>query len=189
MRIAAVSSVMLVAMSVPLLVMPVHLNLACLAGILLGGWQALVAAFCVSVIGGLLQHGGITAVGINTLILAAEAGVASLVYRRLTRLGPAASAVIASALAVMLATSLMMGALLVATPDDSPLEAIAAGLLGHEEHEHEHLAAAYGHYSSANAVLRTLLPVLAIGLAFEVAATACITGFIARVRPTLLRKD
>ena len=64
------SAVMLVGMSIE--VVPYHLNLSVITGIVLGPWLALVAAFIVNLLLGLIGHGGITVVGLNTLVIGFE---------------------------------------------------------------------------------------------------------------------
>ena len=71
--LGALAAVMLVAMSLEILPIAYHLNLSVAAGILLGPSLGFVAAFIVNLMLALVGHGGITVVGLNTLLLGAEA--------------------------------------------------------------------------------------------------------------------
>jgi cobalt/nickel transport system permease protein len=84
----ALGGLMLAAMSIPLGPLDYHLTLAGPVGVLLGGAGAFQVAFVVSAILALMGHGGLTAVGLNALILGAAAAVARRAYRVAgTRLG------------------------------------------------------------------------------------------------------
>ncbi len=69
---ALFSALGLLVMSIPL-GLPIHINLMVLFGILLGPSWALIVAFTVNVILAFLGHGGVTAIGLNTLLLWAQA--------------------------------------------------------------------------------------------------------------------
>ena len=77
---AAVAAMMLVAMSIPLGV-PYHINLTALAGIILGPWWSLIACFVVNGILASFGHGGVTIVGLNTLVTWFEALAGFYLYR------------------------------------------------------------------------------------------------------------
>ena len=70
--LAVLSAMMLVAMSSEIVPLAYHLNLTVIAGTLLGPVLAPIAAFIVCVILALLGHGGITVIGLNTILIAAE---------------------------------------------------------------------------------------------------------------------
>src|SRR5512139_4286243 len=71
--LGVLSAVMLVAMSLEILPIAYHLNLSVATGILLGPSLGFVAAFIVNLMLALLGHGGITVMGLNTLLLGTEA--------------------------------------------------------------------------------------------------------------------
>ena len=71
--LGVMGAVMLLAMSVPLGFIPFHINLTALSGIILGPNYGFLAAFIVNLILAFLGHGGITVVGLNTLIVGSEA--------------------------------------------------------------------------------------------------------------------
>ncbi|MDD3149536.1 MAG: energy-coupling factor ABC transporter permease [Candidatus Gastranaerophilales bacterium] len=74
------SALMLVAMSIEL---PIgyHLNFAVLAGILLGPTLSVLVIFVVNTFLAFLGHGGITVIGLNTIVLSLEALIAFGLYR------------------------------------------------------------------------------------------------------------
>src|SRR5439155_24057530 len=81
----ALGGLMLAANALPIGPLEYHLSLAGPIGILLGPLGAFQAAFAVSAILALLGHGGLTVVGLNTLVLGAGAAVARPVYGALAR--------------------------------------------------------------------------------------------------------
>jgi cobalt/nickel transport system permease protein len=76
----ALGAMMLAAMSVPLGPLDYHLALAGPVGVLLGPAAAFQVVFVVTAILAFLGHGGFTAIGLNTLLLAGAATGASLTY-------------------------------------------------------------------------------------------------------------
>lgn len=95
----ALGGLMLAAMAIPLGPFEFHVTLAGPVGVLLGVAGAFQVAFVVSVILALMGHGGLTVVGLNTLVLGAGAAVAATVYRPLAaRLSPGMSLAIAAAM-------------------------------------------------------------------------------------------
>ena len=71
--LGALSAAMLVAMSLEIVPLAYHINLSVVTGILLGPSLGFIAAFIANFILALMGHGGITVMGLNTLILGAEA--------------------------------------------------------------------------------------------------------------------
>lgn len=70
--VAVVSALMLVAMSSEIVPLAYHVNLTVVAGVLLGPVLSLIASFIVEIVLSLLGHGGVTVLGLNTLIIASE---------------------------------------------------------------------------------------------------------------------
>ena len=121
-KIAVVSvlgALMLLAMSMPLpFVIPYHLNLSALTGILVGPLYAGLAIFSVNFILALIGHGGITIVGLNTIVLSVEATVAFFMFRILrkifnNKIFPAAF--IATFAALIVSTSLSISVVYIGT--------------------------------------------------------------------------
>lgn len=108
----ALGAMMLAAMAVPLGPLDYHLSLAGPVGVLLGPAAALQVMFIVSLILAFAGHGGLTVVGLNTLVLALSGITASVVYRPLARrLAPAPALALASAAGQAVAGALFFAVL------------------------------------------------------------------------------
>ncbi len=69
---ALFAALSLIVMSVPL-GLPVHINLMVLVGIIVGPWWALIVSFIVNSLLSSIGHGGVTVIGLNTLLLWSQA--------------------------------------------------------------------------------------------------------------------
>lgn len=111
-----VAALMLIGMSVPLGPLPIHLSLAVLSGIIAGPALGFIAVFVVNFLLAFFGHGGMTIVGLNTLIIGTEAFVGSLLFRLLSKkLTAFKSASIATAIAVFVSMTLMVGLIGIST--------------------------------------------------------------------------
>ncbi len=81
--LGVMAAVMLVSMSTEIVPIAYHVNLTVLAGIMVGPAMGFLAAFIVDLILALFGHGGITVVGLNTLILGAECALGYYIFRAL----------------------------------------------------------------------------------------------------------
>lgn len=153
--VGMVSALVLVAMSVELVPIAYHLNLTVVAGVLLGPWMGVVAAFVVATILALLGHGGITVIGLNTLLLGTEIALGWLMFRTLTKLLGRArirwSGALATVLTLAVTTGLLVGIVAIAGAENveqgtgalDPVELtfedpFAGGLFGGRADEHGH---------------------------------------------------
>jgi cobalt/nickel transport system permease protein len=84
--LGVMAAVMLVGMSTEFVPIAYHVNLTVLAGIIVGPAMGFVVAFIVNLILALFGHGGITVVGLNTLIIGAECVLGYYVFHALYRL-------------------------------------------------------------------------------------------------------
>lgn len=156
--IGAVSALVLVAMSSEIVPIAYHINLTVVAGVLLGPWLGAISAFIVVLVLALLGHGGITVVGLNTLMIAAEMAIGwALVRGGVRLLGRSRVGVVsgvATVLTLAITTSLLVGVVALAGTggavretgalDPETLEfrdpfsdgVFSLGLLG-GEHEHD----------------------------------------------------
>jgi cobalt/nickel transport system permease protein len=111
--IGAVSALVLIAMSTEIVPIAYHINLTVIAGVLLGPWLGAISAFIVVLVLALLGHGGITVVGLNTLVIAAEIAIGwALVKGGLRLLGrPRISLVagVATVVTLALTTTMLVG--------------------------------------------------------------------------------
>lgn len=105
----ALGGLMMAAMAIPLGPIEYHLTLVGPVGVLLGASGALPVIFVVSATLALVGHGGLTVVGLNTLVMGAVAVVARATYGVLARrLSPAWSLALASGLGHLVAGSLWL---------------------------------------------------------------------------------
>jgi len=74
---------MLVAMNLEILPLAYHINLSVVSGILLGPALGFLAAFIANLMLALMGHGGITVMGLNTLLLGSEAVLGHTVFHLL----------------------------------------------------------------------------------------------------------
>lgn len=133
-RIGVMAALMMAAMSVPLGFIPYHVNLTALTAVTLGPWAGFIAVFITNLMLALVVHGGITTVGLNTLVIGAEVFAAWAVFRGLlfalrvvrgAKLGDlsartvAGIAAIATIAALVLSTSLMVGVVALTQVDPS----------------------------------------------------------------------
>lgn len=111
--IGVVSAMMLVAMSAEIVPIAYHVNLTVVAGMLLGPWASLIAAFIVVFMLALLGHGGITVVGLGMLVIAAEMLLGNALVRLLTQLAGrprvALMSGVATVITLALSTTLVVG--------------------------------------------------------------------------------
>lgn len=210
--VGAVSALVLIAMGTELVPIAYHINLTVVAGVLLGPWLGAIAAFVVVLVLALLGHGGVTVVGLNTLVIAAEMAIGWALFRAGAAVfGRSRVAIVSGVVTVFtlaLTTTMLVGIVALAGTgatardtgalDPHTLElknpfsegVVRIGLLGHD---HEHADAAEGNDAHGTegalnlgrfaAVVYTLGP---IGWLLEALVTAGILGYVARVRPTLV---
>lgn len=111
--LAVMATLMVGAQSVVLPPIGYHLNLTALSGIILGPALGIIAAFIVNLILAMVGHGGITVVGLNTLVFGAEMALGYYLFRGLRgalrgRLGVGLAAGAATLLSLLAGTLLMI---------------------------------------------------------------------------------
>jgi cobalt/nickel transport system permease protein len=183
--LGAVAAVMLVAMSLEILPIAYHLNLSVVAGILLGPSLGFMAAFIVNLMLAFVGHGGITVVGLNTVLLGTEALLGHTLFYLFRKGLPVFwSAAVATILSLFLASLLLIGIVGVSHVD-------AESFAHHHEHEggvteqtHEQ------HHEPESSSLRTFAVIVlslgSIGWIIEGAITGAVIQFISKVKPDLL---
>ncbi len=196
-RLGVVAAIMMVGMSLEVVPIAYHFNLSVLAGILLGPAAGFLAAFVVVFVLALFGHGGITVVGLNTLVIGSEVVLGSLLFRAFGRLvgnRPFWQAFLTTVAALAVSTTLMVGIIGVAQinpAEQAPRAVIAfknpfeAGLFRVEvfaEEPHEAEAESLDLPTFA-AVVYTLG---AVGWLLEGALTGVIVRYLSQVRPDLL---
>lgn len=175
--LGVLSATMLVAMNLEILPLAYHLNLSAVAGILLGPSLGFVAAFLVNLMLALIGHGGITVIGLNTLMLGTEALLGHFLFFFLPKKLPVFwRAALATAGALFLVSLLLIAVVGISHSD------IDAFL----EHDHE----GHGDPAKQGASLSTfawmVLGLGALGWIIEAAISGAVIRFLSRVRPDLL---
>lgn len=172
--LGALSAVMLVAMSLEILPIAYHINLSVVAGILLGPALGFVAALIANLILALMGHGGITVIGLNTILLGSEAVVGHALFSLFGNRFPVFwRAATATVLTLLVTTLLLIG--IVAASNMNPVQFLAHG----------------GEHDPAGRVSVSLFAVMAfslgsLGWIIEAAITGFVLKFISKVKPGLL---
>lgn len=206
--LAVVSALMLVAMSSEVVPLAYHVNLTVIGGVLLGPWLSILAAFIVEVVLAMLGHGGVTVLGLNTLVIALEMVLGAALFRVLLRVLKRdrlrSAAFWATVLTLAVTTTVLVGIVALggraaATRETGALDpgtlsftnpfaegVFSVGLFsGGEAAAPAAPAAEEAPLSVARfaAVVYTLGP---LGWILEGFITAAVLGYVARVRPGLL---
>jgi cobalt/nickel transport system permease protein len=157
----ALGALMLAAMSLPLGPLEYHLTLAGPIGVLLGPAGALQVAFVTSVILAMFGHGGLTVIGLNTLVLTVASTGAWAAYRLWGgRMRPAWALASGTAAGQLVAGGVWFA-----------IVWLASGPPGAARH---------------GAVVLLALPLWLLGAAFEALVAWGVGRFLARVHPGLL---
>jgi cobalt/nickel transport system permease protein len=172
--LGALSAAMLVGMSIPILP-GYHINLSVVTGILIGPSLGFVAAFIANMILAFMGHGGITVVGLNTLLLGSEAVLGhTLFYLFKKRLPVFWRAVLATLMTLFITTTILIGIVAMAHIDPEML---------HHGEDHGHEPTGQG---SISTFALLVLTIGAVGWIIEAAITGAVVRFISQVKPDLL---
>ncbi|ACB85500.1 energy-coupling factor ABC transporter permease [Natranaerobius thermophilus] len=206
-KAAMAAAFMLVAMSVPLGFLPIHLSMAVLAGILVGPGIGFLSVFVVNFILALVGHGGITIVGLNTLVIGLEVLVGAKIFSYLlskTTVWKAAFLAVIPALIVSLVFTVSLVGATVSWAEALPYhqhdcdhdhdhdDRSHANHNGHDSHGHsegngEGIETALSEIHILTLTGWTaLLVILAVGITLEAILTAIIANYIYKVKPDLL---
>jgi cobalt/nickel transport system permease protein len=194
--LAVLAALMLVAMSIPLGFIHYHVNLTILVSLLLGPWLAFIGVFVVNFFLGFLGHGGLTVVGLNTLVLGSEVFLAYYIFFGLRRLFKTVPSVLGTTVITLLLSSLLMVSI-VAAAGLSPAWLEDDHHHDHEHHDHEHArhdhgshdhdpGHAGGFWGYLEAYAKFILPLLLLGALIEAAVTGGIVAYLHKVKPGLV---
>jgi cobalt/nickel transport system permease protein len=166
---------MLVGMSLPteFIIPGYHINLSVVTGILIGPALGFLAAFIANLILALMGHGGITVIGLNTLLLGSEAILGHTFFYLLRMVPVFWRAVLATVLTLFVTTLLLIGFVALSHLDPELL---------HQGEEHGPALAG----GSLRTFAFLILSIGAIGWIIEAAITGAVVKFISRVKPDLL---
>ncbi len=172
--LGAMAAAMLVGMSIP--VLPgYHINLSVVTGILIGPSLGFIAAFIANLILALMGHGGITVLGLNTILLGSEAVLGHTFFYLLKNRMPIFwRAALVTVVTLFITTMILIGFVAISHIDPEAL---------HHGEEHGRELHAQGAVSTFAALVLTIG---ALGWIIEAAITGAVVKFIAQVKPDLL---
>ncbi|HEX2987082.1 MAG TPA: energy-coupling factor ABC transporter permease [Chloroflexota bacterium] len=203
--LGVMSALMLVAMSLELAPIGYHINLTVISGIVLGPALGFLAAFLVNLVLAFFGHGGITVVGLNTLIIGVEIVLGYYLFHGIRaifglRPGVIVEAGMTAVLALVCSTFLMFGIVALSNvnpgqvtheegaPRPSTLtfrNPVGQGALSIEPFPHEEQPGpAQG--IDLFTFMRLVLGLGSVGWILEALITGLIAGYVARVRPDLM---
>jgi cobalt/nickel transport system permease protein len=195
--LAFTAAMMLISMSLEIVPIAYHLNLSVLTGILLGPAMGFVAAFLVNFMLALVGHGGLTVVGLNSLVIGLETFCGYWLFHFFNRLfKPALAGGLSVVLTLFLSTSLVVG--LVALSRLSPAEVGELAETGHpsekglfsfhggHHHEDRHEAESAKPAISLSTFAKGAYILGSIGWILEALLVGFILRFIAQVKPEMI---
>jgi cobalt/nickel transport system permease protein len=173
--LGAVSAAMLVAMSLEILPIFYHINLSVVAGILLGPALGFLAAFIANLILALMGHGGITVIGLNTLLLGSEAVLGHTLFHLFKKIRPVFWRAATATVLTLFITTVALISIVAASHIDPELI----------RHGGEHGQIHKGQVSVKTFAIM-VLSLGIIGWTIEAAITGAVVKFISQVKPDLL---
>jgi cobalt/nickel transport system permease protein len=188
------AAVMVLGASVEIVPIAYHVNLTVISGILLGPSLIFLATFVVNVILALFGHGGITVIGLNTLVLSIEGVLGYYLFRLFWRISKrlTLATFLATLIALLFSTFAMIGVVSLGTSHYEDLihqegKGIFEFHLSKEE-EHHPGEAVEGKVNLKR-FIGIILALGSIGWILEGVITTLITRYIYRLRPDLLHLE
>ncbi len=189
-------AVMVLGASVEIVPIAYHVNLTVISGILLGPSLIFLATFVVNVILALFGHGGLTVIGLNTLVLSIEGILGVLFFRLFWRIFKRISATtfLATVLALSLSTFSMIGVVSLGVSHYEELihsgekEGIFEFKLFKGDHHHHEGVKGRGDVDLKHFIV-IVLSLGVIGWCLEGIVTTLICLYIYRLRPDLLKLE
>jgi len=188
------AAAMVLGASVEIVPIAYHVNLTVISGILLGPSLIFLATFVVNMILALFGHGGITVIGLNTLVLSIEGilgfSLFRLFWRLLKRLTPAVF--FATFLALLVSTFAMIGVVSLGTSHyEELIHQEGKGLFEFHfsKEKEDHHGDVAEKKVNLNRFIAILLSLGFIGWMMEGVITTLIVRYIHRLRPDLLRLE
>lgn len=173
---SALGGIMLAVMAIPVPVTAFDycMTLAGPVGVLLGAAGAFQASFVVTLILALMGQGGVSVIGLNTLVLGAGAALARPAYKLLVRrLSPALSMAVATAFTQLFSSALWIAVLWIS---------VHLSPVAERAHEVQHVLV----WLRGGAILMVLVATLAVAVVIESLLAYGLARFLVGVRPDLL---
>jgi cobalt/nickel transport system permease protein len=158
-----------------------HFNLSVVTGIILRPRLSVLAALMVNAILALMGHGGITVIGLNTIVLSAEMIAGYVVFSFLTRMNMrlTRAGFVATVIGLFVGTSIGFGTIALGSPWID--RALRAGVGEEFAHGIE------GPSLNLARLAIIMFGVGAVGWVFEGILSAAILGYLHKVYPDILR--
>lgn len=181
------SAIMLIGMSIPLGIVPVHLSLGILTGFIVGPGLGFIVLFVVNLILALVGHGGITVVGLNTLVIGLEIFIGFYLFSFLINNIKNLKLSILISVFIAITISLIFMFTIVAQTEGLAENLPSYLHLSSEEQNFENLddvlnAVDYVFFNGWTAIFIILL----VGILIEAIATYLIIKFLLKIRPDIL---
>ena len=189
------AAVMVLGASVEIIPIAYHVNLTVISGILLGPSLIFLATFVVNVILALFGHGGLTVIGLNTLVLSIEGVAGYFLFRFFWRLLRrfTMAAFFATFLALAASTFAMIGVVSLGTAHyEELIHQERRGIIGFEfgkEKEAHPTGDVPEKEVNLKRFISIILPLGFIGWVLEGIITVLVARYIQRLRPDLLRLE
>ncbi len=195
--VGVVSALMIVGMTLEIVPIGYHINMTVIAGIMLGPALGFISVFIVDLILAMFGHGGITVVGLNTLILGTEAVLGFYLFRGFLSVFSKSSfstvlaAVLGTIFCLIISTFLMIGVVYISEVNPERalhIEENSAGkILVFELHgEHEEHEIHTDKRVNIATFARIVLFLGMFGWMLEAAISGLVIRYISRVRPNLI---
>ena len=176
-----ISAIMIVGMTLEIVPIAYHINLTVLAGIVLGPSLAFIAVFIVDMLISMFGHGGVTVVGLNTIIIGAEAVLGYYLFQLFREVMGNKSMFWASSLAALLSlflsTMIMLGIVYLSHVSPEKL-----GNIGH-------LISGTGSGINFPRFAKTVFVLSPLGWILEAVITGLVVKYVYRVRPDLILQE
>ena len=181
------AALMLITMSIEIIPPIYHINLAALSGIILGPNLSILAILVVNIILAFLGHGGVTVIGLNTLVISLEAVIAyfgfKFLYSKFKKIF--ASTLIAVFIALFVSSCATIGVVYLGTRDLSSFVEHHEHSDHHEEKEEQEEQENDEDFDLKKFIL-LVMSLSLVGWTLESAITAFIVNYINNVRPDIL---
>ncbi len=195
--IGIVSAIMIVGMTLDIVPIAYHINVSVIAGIVLGPALGFIAVFIVDLIIAMFGHGGITVVGLNTLIIGTEAVLGFYFFHAFlgvlgtARFSAGLSAAIATVVSLIISTSLMIGIVYISQVNPERVFHHHNGnshrkILSLESHEENEKDEMQNKKIDIGAFAKTVFFLGLFGWALEAVITGFVIRYVSRVRPDLI---
>ncbi|HVP78652.1 MAG TPA: energy-coupling factor ABC transporter permease [Thermodesulfobacteriota bacterium] len=189
------AAVMVLGASVEIIPIAYHVNLTVISGILLGPSLIFLATFVVNVILALFGHGGITVIGLNTLVLSIEGVAGYFLFRIFWKFSRRLTLAVflATFLALAISTFAMIGVVSLGVSHyEELIHQEKGGMIGFEfgkEKKPHQTEAVPEEEVNLKRFISIILPLGFIGWVLEGIITVLVARYIRRLRPDLLRLE